>query len=382
MESTSVSRARAALAARNPLSATALLQRLAAVAGRPDRAAARRVASIVLVGRDRGQEGVSESIIVAQERAAEAAGQFFRRSANEASPTSPTAAASAAAPMRRISRALSSRCSSRRRDGRPSQRSTRAGACWRASATAKRLDSSTSTCTATPASPSLNPMAEYCSRRMHRWCEQTSRDAADRRLGPAHPRRQPRRRSAGTHLRRRRRAASSRPTDSGGGRGTARRRARAAAGRGSSGSVGAAVPHVTDGVARVVSWAPVAGRVRPARLAGRSSSSTRGRARRARCPLPHARDGLRGDPDPRRPRRVRLDLASCPSTARPPRGRGRARRLRGPQPGGSRRALRRGRPDRPCAGTASTSAHRPTRSRLGPPPHGGSGVDSDEGNGD
>ena len=40
-------------------------------------------ASIVLVGRDRGQEGVSESVIVAQERVAEAAGQFFRRSANE-----------------------------------------------------------------------------------------------------------------------------------------------------------------------------------------------------------------------------------------------------------------------------------------------------------
>ena len=50
-------------------------------------------ASVVLVGRDRGQERVSESIIVAQERAAEAAGQFFRRSANEGVTDLTTAAA-------------------------------------------------------------------------------------------------------------------------------------------------------------------------------------------------------------------------------------------------------------------------------------------------
>ncbi len=39
---------------------------------------------MLLVGRDRGQEGVVESVIQAQERVATAAGEFFRRSANEA----------------------------------------------------------------------------------------------------------------------------------------------------------------------------------------------------------------------------------------------------------------------------------------------------------
>lgn len=42
------------------------------------------VSSMLLVGRDRGQEGVSEPVILGQERVATAGAQFFRRSANEA----------------------------------------------------------------------------------------------------------------------------------------------------------------------------------------------------------------------------------------------------------------------------------------------------------
>lgn len=65
------------------------------------------VAALALVGRDRGQEGVSEPVIVAQERAAEAAGQFFRRSANEAVVDLTTAAAQlTAAPSAALSDTL------------------------------------------------------------------------------------------------------------------------------------------------------------------------------------------------------------------------------------------------------------------------------------
>ena len=68
---------------------------------------------------------------------------------------------------------------------------------------------------------------------------------------------------------------------------------------------------------------------------GGGRRAVRRRARRARCAVPDAGNGLRGDPDPRRPRRVRLDLAARAPTAGPPRGRGRASRLRRPEPSGA-----------------------------------------------
>ena len=191
--------------------------------------------------------------------------------------------------------------------------------------------------------------------------------AADRRLGPAHPRRQPRRGPARARLRRRRRGTRPRVLRAaGGGRGPPRRRAPRRRGRGSSGSVGAAVPQVVDGVARVVSWAPVAGQGPTGSLGWAvvvEQSVDELVAPDARYRTPG--NGLRGDPDPRRPRRVRLDLAARAPTAGPPRGRGRASRLRRPEPSGAGHALRRGRPDRPRARTASTPADRPT-GRAGP----------------
>ena len=218
-------------------------------------------ASVVLVGRDRGQEGVSESIIVAQERAAEAAGQFFRRSTNEGVADLTTAAAQlTAAPSADLEGTLQQMLVSQERwtslaaidengsvlasvgDGEAS-RFVDVDVHSDPGVTVAESDGRVLLASYAPLVRADEPAALLIG-----VSDQLILDVslAAGQPGPVYAVDDEGRVLASYGL----------PTEVAD---LPDEELRAAAGRGSSGSVGAAVPEVVDGVARVVSWAPVAG---------------------------------------------------------------------------------------------------------------------------
>lgn len=218
-------------------------------------------ASIVLVGRDRGQEGVSESIIVAQERAAETAAQFFRRNVNEGVADLTTAAAQlTAAPAADLEGTLQQMLASQERwtslaaiDGSGSvlasvgndeaSRFVDVDVNSDAGITVAESDGRILLVSYSPlVRPNAPPMV------LIGVSDQLILDVslAAGQPGPIYAVDEEGRVLAAYGLPS---EVAVLPDDE----------LREAAGRGSSGSVGAAVPEVVDGVARVVSWAPVAG---------------------------------------------------------------------------------------------------------------------------